>query len=78
MEPDDRKVTEWQQMEADTGNGLNTVWILLAAVGAIGAISALLFLYLPPVGVAVVMILLALLVGGWVLANETGRRRHRL
>lgn len=78
MEPDDRKSTKWQQMETDTGEGVRKVWTMLAVVGAIGAISALLYLFLPPVGVAVAMVLIALLVGGVVLASGTQRPRHRL
>ena len=78
MEPDDRKTTEWQQMETDTGEGVRKVWTTLAAVAAIGTITMLLYLFLPPVWVALAMVLLALLVGGVVLASGAQRPRHRL
>jgi len=78
MEPKGRREQHWQQAEADTVSGLRSVWGTLAIAGGVGAMVVLLFLYLPPVWVAVAMVVLALLIGGAVLARGMQRPRHRL
>lgn len=78
MEPEDRSETRRREMERDTVNGVRTVWIILAAVAALGSLSALLYLELPPIWTTVGIVLLAVLIAGWVLARGLNRPRRRL
>jgi hypothetical protein len=78
MEPEDRRVTEREELERETAGGVQQVWSILAAVAAVGAVSALLFLAVPPIWAALALVLLALLIGGTVLATGIQRPRHRL
>lgn len=78
MEPEDRRVGDREQMERDTAGGMRQVWGILAAVAAVGAMSALLFLAVPPIWAALALVLLAFLIGGAVLAVGIQRPRRRL